>query len=75
MRYWEQNGPQGKQVGQMSLTDFNCCVLSVEVPLLRAKVTQRPTLSGGDVPRSVLRQVAELLLLEHDIMGNFEHMK
>ena len=75
MRYWEQIHAQKKQVGQLSLTDFNCMVLTVESPILRAKVTQRPTLSGGDVPRSVLRQVAELILLEHDLMGNFEHMK
>jgi hypothetical protein len=50
-------------------------VLPVENPILRALVTQKRASHPGDVPRPVLTQLAELMLLEHDILGNFEHMK
>jgi hypothetical protein len=50
-------------------------VLPVENPILRALVTQKRASHPGDIPRPVLTQLAELMLLEHDILGNFEHMK
>ena len=58
------------------MTDFNQLVLPAENPILRAVVTQQRTgHPSNDIPRAILTQLAELVLLEHDLLGNFEHMK